>query len=371
VRRLITVALATVTIVVVLVSAVSGVAAQDAQDVQDGAPRGPATSAADLPDASSSASDAGTVSGPLLTPSVRSVEPGQRVDVIFTGWTARYATLSVCGNLAKRGSADCNMVESTGVRLSTSSGDDSFVHDMVVVAPPTDCPCVIRGVGGDNGEVGIAPIDLIGHPISDVVDPNLGQPVVAVDVSTTAVSDGALSSLRQSLGGPSAKEVTVSVRNLTTELLTDVAVHGTVTRSGDTVAEFDLATGEIGPGQTWTGTTEVELPAPAIGTYDWDVSASGAGPMVAASTTTRSIPWLLLLLVLVLVWDLAAVAVRRVQRRRARQQALSVARPVDPELVIDIRDRGVVAGASPATPDDPTEAHEPVGAGSGRGQGAP
>ena len=143
-----------------------------------------------------------------------------------------------------------------------------------------------------------------------------------------------------------------------------------MTRSGISVAEFDLDTGEIGPGQIWTGTTEVELPAPAIGTYEWTVTSSGVGPVVTTETSSRSVPWLLVILVLMLVWDLTAMVVRRVQRRWAREKALSLARPIDPEVVIDIRDRGDVAGANPPAPDDPAGAHDPVGAGSGRGQGA-
>jgi hypothetical protein len=318
----------------------------------------------------STASGVGAQSaGPTIILEAQQVEAGQRLTVTFDQFEARSATLSVCGNRAARGSGDCNMVESQGVRLRHM--DVVLTHDMTVTTPPFPCPCVIRAVGVETGEVAVAPIDLIGHPVGEAVDPNLGQPLIDVSLSTSVESNGLVSWLRQSLGGPSAQLATVSVKNLTTGAVSGAAVHGAVTRSGVSVAEFDLDTGEIGPGQTWTGTAEVELPAPAIGTYDWDISASGAGPVVAAGTTTRAVPWVLLLLVLVLVWDLTAVVVRRIQRRRAREKALSVARPVDPELVIDIRDRGVDDGATPLAPDDPTLAHEPVGAGSGRGQGAP
>jgi hypothetical protein len=297
------------------------------------------------------------------------VQAGERVTVTFDGFEARSAMLSVCGNRAARGSGDCNMVESQGVRLRHM--DVTLTHDMTVTIPPFPCPCVIRAVGVETGEVAVTPIDLVGHPIADVVEPDLGQPLIDVSLSTTGASNGPVSWLRQSLGGPSPQLATISVKNLTTGVLSGAAVRGSVTRSGVSVAEFDLDTGEIGPGQTWTGTTEVEIPAPAIGTYEWTVTSSGVGPVVTSETSSRSVPWLLVILVLMLVWDLTAMVVRRIQRRRAREKALSVARPVDPELVIDIRDHGVVDRATPLAPDDPTLAHEPVGAGSGRGQGAP
>ncbi len=314
-RRLLAVVVAGVTLLVGLVAVASGALAQDA-----------------------SGNDAGgaTTSGPTLSVSNSAPQPGDRVDVIFTDWDARYATLSVCGNLAKRGSADCNMVQSTGVRLFTSSGDFSPVHGIVVPAPPTDCPCVIRAVGGDNGEVAVVPIELIGHPISPVSAPDLGQPVVNVGLKVAGASDGLLSSLKESLGGETAMVATVTVTNLTTEPVTSVAVHGRARRRGVTAAEFDLVPGPIGPGQTWTGTAEVSLPAPAMGEYEWEATASGAGPVMTADVVTRQLPWLFVLFLLAFAGLISAVLVRAFQRRADERRALPVASRIDPEKVIDI-----------------------------------
>jgi hypothetical protein len=188
---------------------------------------------------------------------------------------------------------------------------------MIVAVPPTDCPCVIRAVGGDNGEVAIAPVELLGHPVSAVVEPDLGQPVIDVALETEAEAVGFLSGIRRSLGGATTHDVTVTVRNLSQEPVSDVAVHGRVQRRGDSVAEFDLVPGEIGPGQTWTGSARVEVPAPVVGELDWNVIASGAGPVTEASTSTRAVPWLLVVLVLVLVADIVFLLVRAVSRPRS------------------------------------------------------
>ena len=308
------------------------------------------------------------MTGPQLTPSVRAVEPGQRVELIFTGWTARYATLSVCGNLAKRGSADCNMVESTGVRLKHLDEEAPCRAWSSCRRRPTARVC-IRAVGGDNGEVAVAPINLIGHPISAVVDPNLGQPVIDVGLSTRGGAPRAwLLSLRGALGGASPQEATVTVTNLTTDLISNVAVHGTVQRRGSTLAEFDLQTGEIGPGQTWTGTAVVTLPAPTIGTYDWQVTASGAGPVMTAGTTSQSIPWLFVLLLLVFVAVVVAIAVRAADRRRDPSRRMPLARQVDPDEVIDIRGRDQSTTSDRGWADTVTRENEPVGAASGGGR---
>ena len=79
----------------------------------------------------------------------------------------------MCGNLAKRGSTDCNMPASQGVRLYHV--DDSPLTAFVVSAPPGTCPCVIRA-SSDTGEVAYAPIEIRGVPTGPVVDPFSDEP---------------------------------------------------------------------------------------------------------------------------------------------------------------------------------------------------
>lgn len=310
--------------------------------------------------------------GPSISLNAGSAAPGDHLVVTFADWEANNAVLSVCGNLAMRGAADCNTMQATGVRLRHSTTGATPVQGMAIVAPPEDCPCVVKATATETGEVAYAPIDLIGHPISALVDPNLGQPLVDVRLSTAGASEGPISWLRQSLGGPAPQLATVSVKNLTAGTISGAVVHGSASRNNVSVADFDLATGAIGPGQIWTGTAEVELPAPSIGTYEWTVTASGAGPVMKAEASSRAVPWLLIIVVLLLVWDLSVVVVRRVQRRRAREQALSIARSFDLDTVIDIRSRDDLPPppSTSAQGDDPTLVHEPVGASSGPESGS-
>ena len=223
------------------------------------------------------------LSGPTLTLDQTVVDPGQQITVIFTGWQGRLVTLSVCGNLAKRGSTDCNMPASQGVRLYHV--DDSPLTAFVVSAPPGTCPCVIRA-GSDTGEVAYAPIEIRGVPTGPVVDPFSDEPPLAVTVKAVPDPDGIGATIKSWLGGPTPYEVTVTVQNQATEAFSAVAVNGAVGRSTEVdMAGFDLFPGALAAGQTWTGTTRVTVPAPVIGEFDWRVLASGAGPVTETSSS--------------------------------------------------------------------------------------
>jgi hypothetical protein len=300
--------------------------------------------------------------GPSLGLDRMSVHSGEKVIVTFTGWAGRLVTLSVCGNLAKRGSADCNMQASQGVRLYHV--DNTPITSFVVSAPPVSCPCVIRATS-DAGEDAYAPIEITDIATGPVVDPFSGDPPLDVKLEETNLPAGFFGAIRSGLGGPTDHQVEVTVRNASTESFSHVTLHGFVGRDANTpLDEFDLDVGEIGQGETWTGTAVVTVPAPAIGEYEWRVTASGAGPVSTAGASTRSVPWLLVLLVLILVGDLVAVVVRAVQRRRARTEAIALTGPVDADVVIDVRDHAERPSAPSSSfgPDDPTTTHEQVGA---------
>lgn len=256
--------------------------------------------------------------GPTLTVNPASVQLGQRVDVIFTDWDARLATLSVCGNDARRGAADCNQVDSQSVTLR-GVGIDAPIASMVVNAPPGTCPCVMKAVGIDSRESAIVPIDIVGVPVGPIIDPPNGK-LVDVKITATRADAGALAALRSSLGGATAYDVTVDVRNLTSEDLTGIEVFGAVGRNiTENLATFDLNPGPIDAGRTWTTSLRVTIPSPVWGDYVWQAKASGAGPSVTATQDTRVVPLLLVVLIALMVGDLVMIVVRWLRRRRARR----------------------------------------------------
>src|SRR6478672_3880981 len=78
-------------------------------------------------------------------PPTMSISPGaaaasETITVSVAGWPEGSATVSVCGNEARRGEDDC---DGNGARSIDVVADGSGAASLVV-APPVDCPCVVR-----------------------------------------------------------------------------------------------------------------------------------------------------------------------------------------------------------------------------------
>lgn len=262
-----------------------------------------------------------SVTGPVVKLNHSEVAPGDLLLVTIDGFEAPTVTIATCGNEARRGSADCDMVDSKGVRIEETGSPT--VTKAGVFAPPVGCPCVIRVSSQTNDEVVVVPITLLGHPFEPVIAPtNPDTPLVAVSVDARAIPRGLIGWARSNLGGSVPYEVTVTVKNLTTESLHHVTLFGSVGHS----AEDDIATlnldnpGELGPGQRWTQVVSAEIPAPSLRGIQWQVVASRAGPSVIATANTQHRPVLLLILTMVLVVSFSLLAIRHRMRRRALRE---------------------------------------------------
>jgi hypothetical protein len=262
----------------------------------------------------------GSTTGPVISLNRSTVTPGDGLLVTVKGFTASAVTVSVCGNEARRGSSDCNMIKSKGVGLDP--GLTVTVTAFEASAPPVDCPCVVRVSNVNGDEVAVAPITLLGHPSGPLVSaPKIDGPFVAVAIEAKPEPRGAVGWIRANLGGPFRYAVTVNVKNLTPEPLHQAAVSGFVSRKADeNLASLDLsAPGEIGVGQTWTQTVLIVVPAPSFGGLTWWATVSGAGPTVTATSTSRHRPVLLLAMAAFLVVDLGLLTIRfRIRRRVAK-----------------------------------------------------
>lgn len=275
--------------------------------------------------------------------------PGERVRVSVEGFDASYVTVSICGNEARRGSRDCDMVGSKGFEL-LPDGALSWT-EMLVTAPPAPCPCVVRVSTPTSDVVSVASFKVTGHPVEEVAAPRPDDPLVEVTVRPVQVSNGLGGWLRSGLGGGADFDVTVSVHNLTADTLRRVSLEGSVGRD-----EFDISTtfdlknpGVLSGGQTTSQVVRVRVPAPTIGTFVWRVSASGAGPIVTTLVDHRDTPWLLVVLLVVLVLDIGLLATRWLTSRRARiaaqQAAAAAAVPHlhdDNDFVVDVESREMV-----------------------------
>lgn len=263
---------------------------------------------------------------PTITLDRSSLRPGERVMVTLSGWTAQVVTLSVCGNLAKRGSSDCNMSASQAVGLSTDVG--YALTQLTVPGPPADCPCVIRASGSTQNEVALAPIHLIGIPRGPLVDPVSESPLV-VSIEVKRAGEGLVAWLKSMLGGARTYDVTLAVRNRSRETLSEVALTGAVGRNRtDEIATFhSRPLGDLAPGATASHTARVRLPPPVVGTYVWRANAKGAGQVEQIEQVAKTLPKPLIALVVILLLDLLAIAIRgrlRRRRNRATQDATEV-----------------------------------------------
>jgi hypothetical protein len=286
-----------------------------------------------------------TITGPSVTIDRSEVAIGEKIRVTVANFNALFVTISICGNEARRGSSDCNLIASSSIEMRPVGQVTSLLF--TAAAPPAPCPCAIRASSTFNDEVAVVPISLIGHPVGPTIGgPNLDEPLVAATITARAAPKGVFGWIKSSLGGSVPYEVTVTAKNITaTETLHHVAVFASVARN----AHEEIATlalddpGEIGPGQTWTQVVTVEVPAPSISKVQWQVIASGAGPQVASVIETRHRPTLLILLVMLLVLSIWILIVRMWLRRRERREfarrddgsndGISDGQPADQELV--------------------------------------
>jgi len=257
--------------------------------------------------------------GPTITLDRYSIEPGGRVLVTLDGFEGTAVTISVCGNQARRGSVDCNMTASEGLGLDTDGS--STLTEFPVAAPAAPCPCLIRASTLSFDELAVAPIELLGHPIGPVVGAPALEPL-DISVAPRRASRGIVASIRSAIGGPTAYDVTVSVRNRSTETLEHVVLAGSAGRSReDDMTTLELpAPGRLEPGQTWEKVVRSEIPAPVLGGFVWHVTASGAGPGITVEETTRVLPVGLVILALIFAVDVGAIVWRRVARRRLRRR---------------------------------------------------
>jgi hypothetical protein len=261
---------------------------------------------------------------PSVTLDRSTVRLGQRIIVSLHDWPRSGAVvISVCGNQARRGSVDCNLADSQGIGVTPYVEP---VTELIVKAPPGTCPCVIRVSNSTQDVVAFAPITIVDMPSGPVVG-NVFEPPLTLDLRVRRAPEGLLSRIRSSLGGPTAYELTVVVRNKTAEDLRGVRLIARAGRHATDQARIvNLEAPDVlSASQSWTHVQRVTLAAPVVGRFVWTVSASGVGGAVRAEAVSNHTPFLLLLIILIIAADVAVILGRRLRRRRASGPAADAA----------------------------------------------
>lgn len=266
----------------------------------------------------SSVQPTSSVTSPSVAVEPGAANPGESVTLTIEGFKARTVTAAICGNEARRGSGDCDMVGSVGIVLDASG--DATVSVIPVANPPSPCPCVVRVATADFQQVAVSPLKVIGHEIAEPVESAQQRGGIAAYIAVRRSAVGLADRLRSDLGGSVDYEVTVTVSNRTAVSLDDILIAGSFGPSEDQyLADLPLTPPtQLEPGQTWQQVVRATVPPRVIGELLWRVNASAGTRVDRATVVTEQHPTVLVGLLFVLVVDLGILAMRwrvRVRRR--------------------------------------------------------
>jgi hypothetical protein len=244
--------------------------------------------------------------------SAAAAAPGETVRVTGQSWPAgQLVQLTTCGELARAGSASCDM---PAALATTAREDGGFAVDLVLGKPPRPCPCVVHVamVGGGGTGVVDLPIELRGHPVGQV--PALGATQARVEVVEAGLSGRR--GLSAWFGGAQRLSLTYTVRNAGAEPIRGVPL---ILRVGGDQSTVDA--GELPAGQLRSYELPVDIPFAAFGRYRVEASIGGVG---VATVGHEAYPWGLVLLnvigLVLIGWGIR----RRLRRARpAEDQGLT------------------------------------------------
>lgn len=246
---------------------------------------------------------------------------GEHITVRLSGWPAALVSVELCGDNARRGSADCAL-DASVQRYVPPTGDATMT--LTATAPVVGCPCVVRASTIDHSARASAPIALIG-----VTSPVTVHPDTTVHTGTTAGTSLAITSLRvrrelgwSLLGGPATVTVTMTVRN-GTDRPVSVPVASVVVGRGAHPTEFvpAPAIGALAPGESTIVAVPVTIAAPAYGDYTIRGEIGGL-PLAAPATfeaRTQTYPWAVAILTATVAVGYGLGLLRPAIRRLARR----------------------------------------------------
>jgi len=196
--------------------------------------------------------------------------------------------VSICGNEALNGTADCNL--SSAVSANTNQ-QGTFNILMRVGKPPVPCPCVLYATSFATITTAKAPFNLGGAPNGNVgVTPASTRSVNA----TLRLVGGGLGSW---FGGPARRTLVLSVTNTGTADLTNTPVTLTYGKGENpTTLLAQPSIGTLRAGQTIQYRLPLTFKAPALGQYRVGASFTGLDKITQVSASTSSYPWALIAL---------------------------------------------------------------------------
>lgn len=267
-----------------------------------------------------------------VNPSTASI--GQTVIVNGSGLPAHdIFQVQVCGQNARNGSADCATAATFTVQAQSNG---AFAASVVVVTPPTPCPCVVAAFSVTSGLTITTPISVPGAPFSSSPVSTLQVPRSHVVVAKSELAGS--TPIAAWFGFPTTRTLNLTLTNSGAAPAT--ALQMIVDSGSSPVLNTHLA--PVGQRQTRTYAIAVTIPALSVGNVNLNGSIfTGDGQKITFKVPLSIWPVGLLLAALVLI-QIILLAVRNIMRRRYERNHPQ--RSLDP-----------LAGAEPTVSSEPTE----------------
>ncbi|WP_026341531.1 hypothetical protein [Actinomadura atramentaria] len=255
-----------------------------------------------------------------------SVKAGDTLTVKLSGWAAGNVVVELCGNSARRGTADCAVTTSATTFVAAKKTATVL---LTVAKPPIGCPCVVSARPVTGGTPVTTPVAVAGA--GTLAAPETGgvtssRRLTVTDVSVTG------SGVASWFGGPAHRTLRFTVRNDGQAPVADAPLSLAAGRGADpTTIVAAPPLGTLQPGQERSYTTRFTLDGPAFGRYTIRGEITGIDEPIAFTGSTSSYPWAFPVLGALLVF----LAFVRALRRPARPPVLPVDAPT-PDRVISM-----------------------------------
>lgn len=257
---------------------------------------------------------------PTLTTSTDVATPGDTVVVQLEGWPVGPVDVTVCGNGARRGSEDCDLIGGQAVGIKPVG---VTLLDFQVTTPPVPCPCVLRASTSASDLVRTVPLAVRGVPTGPELppDPSASPSNLALHATLKDTTQDWPVSWAPAFAGPVRRALVVTLENRGTSALIHLRVVGTVGRGASSGEPIPVRRIErLDPGTRRTISLPVQISAPAWGDYMVSGRVYGSGEAVAFRVKTSNDPWGLELLVPLTLLVIAHVLRRRERAARLREQ---------------------------------------------------
>jgi hypothetical protein len=261
--------------------------------------------------------------GPSLSLDQTTMTVGTRLLIQGDGFIgAHLVRVTLCGNNALDGSADCDL----GASVTAGVGTNGYFSTVLVVErPPTPCPCVVTAVNAESASpTASAPVTVIGVPTAP---PRNRVPDVAQLLKIDAHVQGQ-GSWTSWFGASSNRTLVLTLRDIGKVSVPNPSLSVTLRKGSDTpqyVPSPRITT--LQPGETRVVRIPLTLDALSMGQFT--VSGTVTGYNARFTTKTSSYPWGWLIIPFILINIILWRVLRRLAIGRERKRTTQVTTATD------------------------------------------